>query len=260
MERPFFSLSKRKRLKPIEYTSPDGTVWIHVSGNPDLKAAYPKAKVYASLAIDEALIGFLPKSAADARPYLESGKLPPETLEDLRADMATIEHGQALRPDVAVTASGERRLGGLRLALNLAPNAATDGDVWIYDARSGVAALGDLVTFPAPFLDTACVAGWKTALKQIWATPFRLAVPGHGPVLTRDQFGAYRMAFTALADCAASNRDKAACAGDWMAATRGLNPDDPAEAFGQRMTESYVADTLRAHGGDSASCKVRASP
>jgi hypothetical protein len=26
MERPFFSLAKRKRLKPIEYVSPDGTI------------------------------------------------------------------------------------------------------------------------------------------------------------------------------------------------------------------------------------------
>ena len=34
MERPFFSLSKRKRLKPIEYTSPDREIWVHVSGNP----------------------------------------------------------------------------------------------------------------------------------------------------------------------------------------------------------------------------------
>lgn len=34
MERPFFSLSKRKRLKPIEYQSQDGDVWVHVSGNP----------------------------------------------------------------------------------------------------------------------------------------------------------------------------------------------------------------------------------
>jgi plasmid replication initiation protein len=34
MERPFFSLSKRKRLKPIEYTSPDAEVWVHVSANP----------------------------------------------------------------------------------------------------------------------------------------------------------------------------------------------------------------------------------
>jgi plasmid replication initiation protein len=30
MERPFFSLAKNKRLKPIDYTSPDGTVWVKV--------------------------------------------------------------------------------------------------------------------------------------------------------------------------------------------------------------------------------------
>ncbi|QCI95992.1 replication initiator protein A [Novosphingobium sp. EMRT-2] len=35
MERPFFSLAKSKRLKPIDYTSPDGKLWVHVSANPD---------------------------------------------------------------------------------------------------------------------------------------------------------------------------------------------------------------------------------
>jgi plasmid replication initiation protein len=35
MERPFFSLSKSKRLKPIDYTSPDGKTWVHVSANPN---------------------------------------------------------------------------------------------------------------------------------------------------------------------------------------------------------------------------------
>ncbi|NMN87390.1 replication initiator protein A [Novosphingobium sp. SG916] len=35
MERPFFSLAKTKRTKPIGYTSPDGKLWVHVSGNPD---------------------------------------------------------------------------------------------------------------------------------------------------------------------------------------------------------------------------------
>jgi plasmid replication initiation protein len=34
MERPFFSLAKSKRVKPIEYRSPDGKVWVHVSANP----------------------------------------------------------------------------------------------------------------------------------------------------------------------------------------------------------------------------------
>ena len=35
MERPFFSLAKSKRIKPIDYRSPDGKLWVHVSGNPD---------------------------------------------------------------------------------------------------------------------------------------------------------------------------------------------------------------------------------
>jgi len=35
MERPFFSLAKSRRVKPIDYTSPDGNLWVHVSANPD---------------------------------------------------------------------------------------------------------------------------------------------------------------------------------------------------------------------------------
>lgn len=35
MERPFFSLAKSKRIKPIDYRSPDGKIWVHVSANPD---------------------------------------------------------------------------------------------------------------------------------------------------------------------------------------------------------------------------------
>ncbi len=35
MERPFFSLAKSKRVKPIDYKSPDGKLWVHVSANTD---------------------------------------------------------------------------------------------------------------------------------------------------------------------------------------------------------------------------------
>lgn len=34
MERPFFSLAKTKRVKPIDYNSPDSKIWVHVSANP----------------------------------------------------------------------------------------------------------------------------------------------------------------------------------------------------------------------------------
>ncbi|WP_159872763.1 replication initiator protein A [Novosphingobium sp. 9U] len=35
MERPFFSLAKSRRVKPIDYTSPDGKVHVHVSASPE---------------------------------------------------------------------------------------------------------------------------------------------------------------------------------------------------------------------------------
>ena len=35
MQRPFFSLSKNKRVKPIQYVSPDGKTTVHVSANPE---------------------------------------------------------------------------------------------------------------------------------------------------------------------------------------------------------------------------------
>jgi plasmid replication initiation protein len=42
MERPFFSLQKRKRLKPIEYTSADGAAWVKVEAMP----AYGMATIW----------------------------------------------------------------------------------------------------------------------------------------------------------------------------------------------------------------------
>ena len=39
MERPFFSLAKRKRLKPVDYTSPDGAVWVKVQPHQDFGMA-----------------------------------------------------------------------------------------------------------------------------------------------------------------------------------------------------------------------------
>ena len=35
MERPFFSLAKRKRLAPIDYENRDGSVWVRVQPHQD---------------------------------------------------------------------------------------------------------------------------------------------------------------------------------------------------------------------------------
>ena len=42
MERPFFSLQKRKRVKPIEYSSADGDTWVKIEAIP----AYGMATIW----------------------------------------------------------------------------------------------------------------------------------------------------------------------------------------------------------------------
>ena len=228
----------------------------HTSGNAELKRAYPGARVYASSAIEGALKGFLPKSAAETRKYLEAGPVDPETAEDLRGDIAVIEDPAALKPDVVIDRSRNMALGGRRLEVHLARNAATAGDVWLYDRKTRIAAVGDLVTLPAPFLDTACPSGWRKALGEIWTTPFQTAIPGHGPALTRADFASYRTAFDALIDCAGGPRAGSACAADWTAAVSPLlEPGDLALKRAGLMTESYV-ELLRMNAGASPFCET----
>lgn len=218
----------------------------HVSGNPVLRRAHPQAMVHASAAIDGALRSFLPRSADQGRAYLKAGDLPKETLEDIAGDIATVEAGDALRPDAVIEASGERRLGGLNLRVNLSSDAATAGDVWLYEPRARVAAVGDLVTLPAPFLDTGCPDGWKRALAEIWETPFRIVIPGHGAPMNRDQFALYRQAFSAVVDCAATSRTQEDCAAEWTRAVQPLLGSDPIEPKrAQAMTAYYVGGALR---------------
>ena len=39
MERPFFSLATKKRMKPIDYVSPDGNSFVRVTANADFGMA-----------------------------------------------------------------------------------------------------------------------------------------------------------------------------------------------------------------------------
>ncbi len=226
----------------------------HVSGNPALRAAYPQLRVYASDAINDALAGFLAASARDAAGYLADTKIPEDMRADIRADLSTIQNGAALMPDVVISTSGVMELAGRRLAINLARNAATAGDVWIYDDRSKVAAVGDLVTLPAPFLDTACPDGWQAALAQVAATPFRILIPGHGSPMSPAQFSIYRQEFVAFLACSNSTPAKQECAAEW---TRGVAPlliQDPRELQHATGMAEYYVEMLRANGGRSRSC------
>lgn len=187
----------------------------HSGGNAEIRAAFPGAKLYASRAVEGALKGFMPRTRAQAEQYVASGKATPEQIADIRLDVAAMDAPQFLRPDVPVTRSARMRIAGRPLQVNLAPYAATEADVWIYDPATRTVFAGDLVVPFVPFLDTACPEGWRRALAAISATSFVTLVPGHGAPMTRAQFESWRRAYGNFLDCADSERSRDDCIAGW---------------------------------------------
>lgn len=216
----------------------------HVSGNALIRKEVPGVRVYASGAIVEARKGFL----ADYRRQLEgalAGEAPEAQKAEWREELARIDAGEALVPDEIVTASGTRALAGREIRIELVEKAVTAGDLYLFDPATATLIAGDLVTFPVPFLDTACPANWRAALDRLAKEPFTRLVPGHGPVLDRAGFERYRQAFGGLLGCAASGAPVGACAAAW---TGDLGPllegSDP--AFVRSLLDYYVGQVLRA--------------
>jgi glyoxylase-like metal-dependent hydrolase (beta-lactamase superfamily II) len=188
----------------------------HSGGNAEIRAAYPRAEVYASKAVEGALTGFFPQSRAGAQEFLASGRASP----------------------------GTRRVAGRKLQLNLAPFAATEGDVWIYDPKTKLLVAGDLVVGIVPFFDTGCPEGWRKALDSLAATPFVTLVPGHGEPMTRPQFLQWRTAFGNLLDCAVSDREKDMCVAGWKRDAAAFIPAGDRRIDG--MVGYYLETRLRA--------------
>jgi glyoxylase-like metal-dependent hydrolase (beta-lactamase superfamily II) len=187
----------------------------HSSGNGLVRAAFPRAQIYASNAIDGALPTFLRQSREDAERRLAAGQIPEAQREGVRRFLALMNHPESLRPTRPVTRSGMQRIAGRGLQVNLAPFAATEGDVWLYDPALRLLVSGDLVVTEVPFMDTACPEGWRRALDTLAATPFTTLIPGHGDPMTHDQFLAWRTAFNNLVDCGASDRPRGDCVAGW---------------------------------------------
>lgn len=223
----------------------------HVGGNPRIRAAYPQLVVHASDAIDTALTGFLARSRAQLLGRLE-GDVDPAQRTAMQEEIERIEAGSQLRPDEVVGRASERVLAGLPLQFGLETHAVTAGDVWIFDPSSRVLVAGDLLTLPAPFLDTACPARWQATLARLGDIPFEHVVPGHGPVLTRAGFERYRDAFDRLLECAGSKAEPAQCVATWREAAGDLLDDHPADQV-EGLIEYYVTQRLRGAAA-SADC------
>jgi glyoxylase-like metal-dependent hydrolase (beta-lactamase superfamily II) len=231
----------------------------HTSGNGRIKSAYPAARVYATNAVERALAdgGFLARSLESARPMLDDPKLSDTQKDEVRIFIATMDERDILRPDVVVARSGETEFAGRPFDLHVTDGAVTDADIWLYDSVSGVAAIGDLVTLPAPFFETACPGQWRKSLDEVRAVPFTTAIPGHGEPMTRAQFDTYRSAFNTYMDCVEGSVEAGQCAAGWAAGVGTLlGGDERSRKLAQGYAEYYVG-MLREHGGKSADCRVR---
>lgn len=216
----------------------------HSGGNAEIRAAFPEAPVYASTALEGALTGFFPNSRKAAEEFLASGQASPELEAEIRRDFAAMDDVGSLRATRAVARSGEVRIAGRKLRLNLAPFAATEGDVWVYDPRSKLLIAGDLVVGLVPFFDTGCAEGWRKALDTLAATPFATLIPGHGEPMSRPQFLQWRGAFGNLLDCAASSQAKEACVAGWKRDAAAFIPAGDRRIDG--MVGYYLDTRLRA--------------
>ncbi|MBW8882655.1 MAG: MBL fold metallo-hydrolase, partial [Asticcacaulis sp.] len=77
----------------------------HTSGNRAIKDLWPEAKLYTSTAVIDWSRDHFTKGIASSQAFLDSGQAPPDLAEDVRLDIETRKHPEALLPDVPVTQS-----------------------------------------------------------------------------------------------------------------------------------------------------------
>lgn len=223
----------------------------HSGGIAALREAYPGVQVYASNAIDNALRGFLAGERTTLLKMIEDAKGDAVKQQPLRDEVALIDAGDKLKPDHPVTAGGAQTIAGRQVQLGLETDAVTAGDVWLFDPASGVLAAGDLVTLPAPFLDTACPQGWRHSLDTLGKVDFKWLVPGHGEPMQRAQFERYHAAYANLLDCAASSKAKTQCEDSWLHDVGDLVPPEQ-QKFTRALLDYYLDNSLRADPAHTA--------
>jgi glyoxylase-like metal-dependent hydrolase (beta-lactamase superfamily II) len=248
----------RQRKRPIAAIV--NTHWHldHSSGNGRLKAEYPKARVYTTTAVDRVLApgGFLARNLEDAKKMLAS-TTDPVRRDEIEIFIATMEARTDLRPDVPIDGSVSMSLAGRPLDVRVTDKAVSDADVWLFDTATKLAVIGDLVTVPVPYFETACPDRWKAALDEVWATPFESAVPGHGRPMTRGQFDVYRQSFGAFVSCVRSEAPSAQCSDGWVKGMSSLIGDDPDRRSAIAANMDYYVDYLRRNGGKAPDCSAR---
>lgn len=219
----------------------------HTTGNHDLRQAYPRAEVYATAAIEGALVGFLGRNRAQADKQLADPNEAEESKAQIRRGRHRIDNPDTLRPTRPIARSATMNIAGRALDLRVAPFAVTEADLWVYDLKEKVAIIGDLVVDIVPFMDTACPDGWAKALDEVEKVPFETVIPGHGAPMTRADFVQWKTAYNNLVDCGRSTVDKKMCIAGWQ--------KDAAKFIGEAHRE-YVPAALNYY----IDTRLRSSP
>ena len=216
----------------------------HTTGNLDIRQAYPGGQVYATTAIEGALLGFLGRGRNQADKRLADPKVPAEQKAQILRGRYRIDHPDTLRPTVPVLKSARMKIAGRKIDVHVAPFAATEADLWLYVPDERLAIVGDLVVDIVPFMDTACVDGWRKALDEVEATPFVTLIPGHGAPMDRPQFLMWKRAFGNFVDCGRSAPPKAGCVAGWK---RDAAPfiDPPHSGYVDEAAAYYIDTRLR---------------
>jgi glyoxylase-like metal-dependent hydrolase (beta-lactamase superfamily II) len=219
----------------------------HTTGNHDIRQVYPRAQIYATTAIEGALVGFLNRNRAEADKVLADPKAPPERKAQILRGRSVIDNPDRLRATKPVLKSGRIKVAGRSLDVRVAPFAVTEADLWFYDRKARLAVVGDLVVGIVPFMDTACADGWAKALDEVARVPFKTLIPGHGDPMTRTDFLQWRAAYNNLLSCARSSADKKQCIAGW-------NRD--AAKFIDAAHKTYVEEALNYY----IDTRLRSSP
>ncbi|HEY8238447.1 MAG TPA: MBL fold metallo-hydrolase [Candidatus Limnocylindrales bacterium] len=216
----------------------------HTTGNLDIREAFPAVETYATTAIEGALVGILDRHRAQTDAVLADPSTPSERKAQLLRGRHRIDHPDTLRPTRPVLRSGPISIAGRTLDVRVAPFAATEADLWIYDREAKLAIVGDLVVDLVPFMDTACPDGWSKALDEIEYAPFETLIPGHGPVMSRADFLTWKTAFNNLVACGRSNVDTGQCVAGWEHDAAMFIPDSHRD-YVREAADDYITTRLR---------------